>query len=60
MLSKDKAPEDAFRESLQDVITLVRKLEPFCKSTGELVDILELATMNVGQLNILISTVTKK
>lgn len=50
-------PEEAFRSSLEDVVVLVGKLAPLCKSFKELVGMCELALTNDAQLRLLMNTV---
>jgi hypothetical protein len=51
-------PEESFRQALQDVIAIVRKLSPHCKNVNELVGMAELALENDGQLALLMNQVT--
>lgn len=50
-------PEQSFRDSLGDVITIVRKLSPLCKDTDELIGLCSLAIDNDAQLRLLMGQV---
>ena len=52
--------DEPFRESLLDVITICRKLEPYCSDVEMLIGMLQLATENLGQLRLLMAVVIKK
>jgi len=55
-----KSQEQAFRESLQDVVVVVEKMLPLCPSSSDLLDILALALANEAQLRLVLQQVTKK
>ncbi len=47
--------EEKFRESLRDLLVIVKRLGPHCADVGELVGILEHALENPAQLRLLVS-----
>ena len=49
--------EEGFRESLKDFVTVSKALSPICHSTDELIQIVELALENDGQLKIIMGMV---
>lgn len=49
--------EDSFRESLKDMIVVVRKLAPHCKNLEDLLGMAQLATTNQGQLRFLMNEI---
>lgn len=56
-------PEDieaSFRSSLQDVIEVAKRLSPHCESVDDLVELLELALTNDGQLRFVMGKVAKR
>ena len=55
----DVAPsgEDRFRSALQDAAVILRKLAPLCKDVNEMVEMLELAAANEGQLTLLMDRI---
>ena len=46
-----------FRGALQDVLETTRKLAPYCNSVDDLIDMLELALTNDGQLRMVIGKI---
>ena len=60
METPKKSQEQAFRESLQDVVVVVEKMLPLCPSSSDLLDILALALANEAQLRLVLQQVTKK
>lgn len=52
-----KSPQELFRDSLEDLITIAGALAPHCENMKDLVGLLELAMTNDGQLSILMSLV---
>ena len=48
-----KSAEQQFRESLQDVVIILKKLVPHCRTPEDLIGMIELAQINDGQLAIL-------
>lgn len=58
MASEEKPTvEDSFRDTLQDVIVVVKKLAPCCRSVNDLIGMAELAMQNDGQLFLLMEKV---
>lgn len=49
--------EAMFRADLEDVIKIIEKISPSCKSFDELLDILRLSTLNDGQLRLIMEAV---
>lgn len=49
--------EASFRSSLEDVIVVVKKLSPLCKTPEELIGLCELAVSNDAQLTLLFQQV---
>lgn len=60
MANDKKTAEEAFRESLQDVVVVLRKLGPMASNVNDLTDCLEVALASDTQLNILMALVTAK
>jgi hypothetical protein len=52
--------EASFKESIKDAVTLLVKLNPHCKTVGDVVNILQLALDNESQLHLLMSLVAQK
>lgn len=52
-----KSVEQNFRSGLEDVAAIVQRLEPYCQTTAELAEMIELAKRNDGQLRILMEKV---
>lgn len=50
-------PEDKFRSSLQDVVTIARKLALYCTTVEDFINMVHLAVENDGQLRLLMSEV---
>lgn len=46
-----------FRGALQDVLETTRKLAPYCNSVDDLIDMLELALTNDGQLRMVMGKI---
>ena len=46
-------PDEQFRSALQDAAAVIRKLSPICKTPAEMVDMIELALISDGQLNLI-------
>lgn len=55
-----KVAEESFRSSLDDVVTILERVAPLCKSHEELLDMLRLARENMGQLRLLMQTVMQR
>ena len=55
-----KVVAESFRSSIKDLLTIAEKLTPFCERTADMVQMLELAIENDGQLNFLMFTVLPK
>ena len=49
--------EESFRDSLRDLIVVVKKLAPHCNSLEDLLGMAELALTNNGQLHFIMSEV---
>ena len=45
--------DDQLRSALQDAVAVIRRLSPLCKSPSEMIDLIELALISDGQLNLL-------
>ena len=56
---KQLEAEDAFRKSLEDVVLVAEKLAPLAERTEDLVGMLKLAILNLGQLRMIIELVIK-
>lgn len=54
----EEAAEADFRQNLLEVIIIVKKLAPLCKTVDELIDMAEFATRNDAQLRLLIREVS--
>lgn len=48
--------EALFRSSLEDVITFLERVGPSCNSLDEILDVARLATINDGQLRMLMKS----
>ena len=51
--------EAGFRSALEDVIPIVQKLAPVCRTVDELLGVIETALSNDAQLRILMQIVAK-
>ena len=63
MTDQNVSPEEFVaqtRDSLQDVITIVDRLEPYCQTVSELSEMLTLALENDGQMRLLLDKIVKK
>lgn len=49
-----------FKSSIEDMIAVVERLNPVCDKTADLLQMLELATTNDGQLKLIIAMVTPR
>lgn len=52
--------EELFRSSLADLLVIIEKVGPHCKSVAELAGMLTLAAENDGQLSLLMTLVLGK
>ena len=61
-MAEQKLPaEEVFRQGLQAVVEVARKLSPYCQTVDEMVGMVELALENDAQLKILLKlTLDKK
>ncbi len=50
--------EDSFRKVLEDVRDVAAKLQPYCNTIQEMLELVELGTMNDAQLRIILKEVT--
>ncbi len=57
----DKAedPEIQMRESIQEALTIAGRLEPFCRTVGEFISLLEGALENDAQLRMVTNKILK-
>lgn len=46
-------PDEQLRSALQDSVAVIRKLCPLCKTPAEMIDMIELALISDGQLNLI-------
>ncbi len=58
-VDKQQEGEEAFRESLKDVVLVIEKLSPLVERTDDLAGMLRLAIQNSGQLRLVIEMVLK-
>lgn len=56
----DQKLVDSFREDLPGVLLVVQTLAPLCDKTSDLIEMVELALKNDGQLNLLMTLMQKK
>ncbi len=57
MGDEKKTPEQLFRDSLEDLITVAGALVGHCDSIADLVGMMELALTNDGQLSVIMALV---
>lgn len=50
--------EEDFRQNLREVIIIVKKMSPLCKSVEELIELADFATKNDASLRMLIERVS--
>ena len=58
-MSDKISSEDAFKDSLRDVVAVAQKLQHCCKTVEDLIGVVELAISNDGQLQLLMNVVTQ-
>ncbi len=58
MADQKISTEDAFRESLKDVVAFAQKVSSCCKTVEDLIGMAELALTNDGQLQLLMEKIT--
>lgn len=60
MANDIRITEDAFRESLKDVVAVLSKLSAHCRTVEEIASMCQLATENDGQLRLLLMLMTQQ
>lgn len=53
MAEQKLTAEEQLRSSIEDVISLAKKLQPICTTTQEMIEVCELALTNDAQLKML-------
>lgn len=53
-------PEDGFREALKDVVMVLQRLSPHCRSLADAVSVCQVALENDSQLRLLMSLSMQK
>jgi hypothetical protein len=54
---QEVSPEDKFRDALKDVLVIAKRLAPHCRTTEELIGVLDHALQNDGQLRLLMTKI---
>lgn len=52
--------EEKFKEEIDGLIQIAQKLAPYCQTIEEMVEMLDLAKVNPGQLRLIITLVTQQ
>ena len=60
MADRKQTEEEEFAESFKEVLTVLEKLSPFCKSPEDMIDMLKLALKSDGQLKLLIAVLSSE
>ena len=58
MADRKQTDEEQFAESFKEVLAVIEKLSPFCKSPDDMIDMLRLALKSDGQLRLLIAVLS--
>ena len=51
--------ENKFRDSIGDILTILDKLSPYCKTIDDLIGLLELSIKNDAQLRLLLGRLVR-
>jgi hypothetical protein len=52
--------ERSFRTALEDVVSIIRKLSPYCNKFDEMIEMVEHGMINDGQLRLLMHIISEK